>query len=66
MRDWLRTIRKMKKMTEAQVAQAAEIAQPYYHNIEHGKKTPSPNVAKKIAAVLKFDWTLFFETEKTA
>jgi transcriptional regulator with XRE-family HTH domain len=33
--------------------------------IELGERRPSVEVAKKIAAVLFFDWTLFFEDDET-
>lgn len=39
------------------------IAQPSYFNIEAGKRRPSVPVAKKIAAVLGFDWTRFYEED---
>jgi putative transcriptional regulator len=31
--------------------------------VENGNANPSVEVAKKIAAVLGFNWTLFFEDE---
>ena len=64
MRDWLKQIRMIKGMTEIQVAEAANISQPFYHYIETGAKTPSPAVAQEIADVLGFDWTLFFPPKK--
>lgn len=60
MREWLRQIRLLKGMSEMQVACASNIAQPFYHNIEKGTKQPSVQTAKTIAAVLGFDWTLFY------
>lgn len=60
MRVWLKQLRLGKQMTEKQVADKACIAQPFYHNIEAGSKNPSPQTAKKIAEVLGFDWTRFF------
>lgn len=38
--------------------------QSHYAMIENGWRGASPKTAKKIAAVLGFDWTLFFEDEK--
>ena len=64
MRKWLRDARSVKKMTEKSVADMACIAQPFYHNIETGRKNPSPETAKKIASVLDFPWTRFFEEER--
>ena len=61
MRDWLVETRKGKGMQQKEVADQVSIAQATYSNIEHGKRRPSPKVAKKIAEVLGFDWTLFYE-----
>lgn len=47
-------------MTQEQVAELSGIKRPYYTMIETGKRRPSVDVAKKIAAVLDFEWTLFF------
>lgn len=60
MREWLRKARTEKNMTELEVARLSNIAQPFYHNIEMGKKRPSVDTAKRIAATLGFSWTLFF------
>ena len=49
-------------MSEKQVADLVGISQPAYHMIECGQKNPSVITAQKIAAVLGFDWTLFFPT----
>lgn len=63
MREWLRKKRLALSLPEVEVARRAGIAQPFYHNIEMGVKNPSVDTAKKIAAVLGFDWTLFFPDE---
>ena len=63
MREWLRKKRIEKNLSELEVARRAGIAQPFYHNIEMGIKNPSVDTAKKIAAVLGFNWTLFFPDE---
>ncbi len=34
-----------------------------YSKIERGEANPSVDVAKRIAAVLGFDWTRFFEDD---
>lgn len=60
MRAWLKQIRNLKGMSEMDVAVAANIAQPFYHNIENGTKSPSVKTAKTIALILGFDWTLFY------
>lgn len=56
----IQKIRLDRKMTQQQVADAAGIKQPSYANIERGRQ-PSVKVAKAIAEVLNFDWTLFYE-----
>ncbi len=60
MREWLRAIRVGKNLRQKQVAEAAQITQPSYHNIECGSRSPSVETAKKIAEFLGFDWTRFF------
>lgn len=63
MRKWLVDIRKGAKRTQMDVADAAGLSQAYYAGIElgtRGKPLAVP-VAKKIAAVLGFDWTRFYE-----
>jgi len=65
LREWLRDIRKARGLTEAAVAAAAGITQVAYHWIESGERTPRPETAKKIAAVLGFPWTRFYEDGET-
>ena len=66
MRTWLRSIRKIKKMTEAQVATAAGVSQPFYHRVEMQGAGLNVKTAKAIASVLGFDWTLFFADDEIA
>ena len=58
--------RKQMDMTQEEVASKAGIARTSYTNIETGSRRPSVDVAKRIAAVLGFDWVLFFEEKKGA
>ncbi len=58
---WLIELRKMVGMTQQNVADAADIKRASYCNIESGTRRPSVEVAKRIANVLGFDWTLFYE-----
>lgn len=58
--DILRECRKKLHMTQADVANAANISRPYYNMIENGIKRPAPFVAKRLAQVLKLDWTIFY------
>jgi len=61
LRKWLIELRK--GYSQTQIAKAAGITQQMYSFIELGVRRPSVEVAKKIAAVLGFDWTRFFEDE---
>ena len=63
MRNWLIAIRKGKKLSQADVSRAAGIAQPSYCNIENEERGIAVKTAKKIAEVLGFDWTRFYEKE---
>ena len=62
MRDWLKQIRTSSEQTQEQIANRAEISRAYYTRIENGKRgEPLPvDTAKKIAAILGFDWQLFY------
>lgn len=59
MLDWLVEIRG--KRSQQKVADEIGIAQSSYASIEVGSRRPSVDMAKKIAAVLGFEWTKFFE-----
>lgn len=56
---WLREIRG--ERSQQAVADEIGIAQSTYASIEVGSRKPSVTMAKKIAAVMAFDWTKFFE-----
>ena len=60
---FIRDARKGKGYTEAQDGELAGITQQHYHFVETGQRKPSVDVAKRIAAVLGIDWTLFYEDE---
>ena len=66
MRTWLKDIRAKKKLTQQKVANAANVDVTMISKIELGKRQPSVKVAKKIAAVLGFDWTRFYDDEQAA
>ena len=59
-RKWLKEARQTRKMATYEVAAKAQISQTHYSDIENGKRGPSVKMAKRIAAVLLFDWTAFF------
>lgn len=61
MRVFLKEARKKKGLTQNDVADAAGMNRAAYSNIEIGKRSPSVKLAKKIAEVLGFNWTKFYE-----
>lgn len=64
--DWLKEIRLEKGKTQEQVAsEAGGITRTAYTNIETGERRPSVEVAKRIAGVLGFEWTRFFEDSRS-
>lgn len=64
MRCWLKKLRnKSNNMTQEQLAKIVGISRTMITEIENGNANPSVEVAKKIAAVLGFDWTLFYQNE---
>ena len=60
----LANLRKQKGMTQEAVSERAGIRRASYANIEQGRRSPSVDTAKRIASVLEFDWTKFFENER--
>lgn len=61
---FLKTKRSKHNFTMRQVSEACGISESYYSMIENGERRPSVEIAKKIASVLEFDWTLFYPDEK--
>lgn len=61
---WLKSIRLAVGMSGTKVAELAGITQQHYSLIETGVRCPSVDVAKRIADVLGFEWTRFFEDER--
>ena len=59
--DWLKQIREERGLTQEILTGQIGVAQATYSNIETGARRPSVATAKRIAAVLGFDWTRFFE-----
>lgn len=62
-RKWLLEKRNNADFTQEEVANRSHIKRPYYSQIELGVRQPSVKVAKEIAKVIGFDWTLFFEKD---
>ncbi|MEH7277609.1 helix-turn-helix transcriptional regulator [Bacillus toyonensis] len=61
MRVWLIEKRKKINKTQKDIAHRAQISRSMYAMIENGERNPSVYVAKKIALVLSFEWTVFFD-----
>lgn len=61
MLEWLIAMRKAKNLTQVQLAEAAGISPSYMTSIETGKRKVPVWTAKKIAAVLGFDWQRFYD-----
>jgi putative transcriptional regulator len=66
LRTWLKDIRAKKELTQQEVANAANVDVTMISKIEVGERRPSVKVAKRIAAVLGFDWTRFYEDDEQA
>ncbi|MBR3569948.1 MAG: helix-turn-helix transcriptional regulator [Oscillibacter sp.] len=61
MENWLVAIRKSKGLSQKEVAEQVQISQPAYFAIEKEQCKPTVKNAKRIAAVLGFEWTRFYE-----
>ena len=61
MRKWLKDIRIVSNVTFNEIVEKCEITKGYYNMIEAGTRNPSVPLAQRIAELLSFDWTLFFE-----
>ncbi len=61
MRQWLRSLREQKQLTQAVLAKKVDVDITAIGKYESGARRPSPEVAQKLASVLEFDWTRFFE-----
>lgn len=55
--------REKKLLTQQQLADLVGVDRTLISKIENGAATPSVTTAKKIAAVLGFDWVKFFEDD---
>ena len=64
MRKWLKEIRVQRGLQAQEVAKEIGISVSYYCQIENGKRGCPVPTAKRIAAVLGFDWTRFYDDEE--
>lgn len=60
-REWLIAYRKAKGLSQQDIADALDVSQITYSSYETGTRNPKPKLAKKIAKVLGFEWTKFYE-----
>lgn len=65
-RTWLQKLREMRGLTQKEIADVSKVSQQHYSLIETGERRPSPELAKKIADVLGFEWTKFYESDGEA
>lgn len=59
--ELLKIQRKKRGLTQQQLAELVGVDRTLISKIESGAAAPSVTTAKKIAAVLGFDWVKFFE-----
>ncbi len=60
----MRAKRKEKKISQEALARLIDVSQVQVSHYENGLRRPSVKTAKKIAAVLGFDWTEFYEEKE--
>ncbi|MDT1944366.1 helix-turn-helix transcriptional regulator [Carnobacterium maltaromaticum] len=61
MRTWLKKKRIQHNLTQAEVAEKAQVSRTTFAMYEQGERTPTIKNAKQIAKVLEFEWILFFD-----
>ncbi|HIR22626.1 MAG TPA: type II toxin-antitoxin system HicB family antitoxin [Candidatus Scatosoma pullicola] len=52
-----------KHLNKNQAAQILGVDRSYFTYLVNGKKTPSPEMAKRIGLLLGFDWEIFYGSE---
>lgn len=65
MRSWLIEARKKHGMLKKDAAESFGISTQMYGAIENGTRRPSPEKAKLIGELFGFDWTRFYEEERS-
>ena len=61
MREWLKFLRKMNKLTLKQVSAETGISVTALSGYESGERRPRVENAKKLGLLLGFDWERFYE-----
>lgn len=56
----LKSIRLKQNLTQRELAQKIGITQQYYNYIEHHKRRPSPELAKRLSTLLQIDPLYFY------
>jgi len=62
-REWLIRKRKEKGLSQEELGQLCDTTQMMISNIENGIRRPSTKLAQKLANVLDFKWTVFYEKD---
>ena len=65
MRNWLRDLRVKSNFTQKDVAERVNLDVTAISKYELGERRPSYETAKRVASLLGFNWTRFFEDEET-
>lgn len=60
-RKWLVERREEKGYSQSSLAKELKITSQAYKYIENNQRNPSVELAKKIADILNFSWTKFYE-----
>ena len=61
--EGMKRLRKEKGLSQQELADLTGVSQKMVYLVEMGQRRPSVDLAKKIAKVLEFDWTKFYEDE---
>ena len=60
MNDWMAQTRIKKNLSQQALSEKVGVSREYISMIENGERTPSVDVAKKIAQELGVSWVIFF------
>lgn len=62
-REWLINLRNEKELTQETLAEMCNTTQMTISNIENGTRRPSTKLAQRLANILDFKWTRFYEND---
>lgn len=60
-RQWVIDSREKKGLSQEKLAKMCNVTQMTISNVESGRRRPSPELAKKLAKILKIKWTKFYD-----